>query len=127
MREWIGYILSALSFIAFLYFQGRAAREARRIIIEDQATEKATLKVEAAAIKETTNELKDVVKENYRVLAGDLETLKQTMLQSDTNLGNRIDQVVADVTDLQNKVRLHSRAIENIREDIQKIRTKGGD
>lgn len=126
MREWAGYILAALSFIVNFYFQARAATKANKKLIGDQAAEKVSLRFESDQIKNDVKDMRELVKENYGVLAGDLNTLRTTMLQSDENLGKRIDKVEDCITDIVGAIREHTKAITILEKDVGNLQRKAG-
>lgn len=126
MKEWAGFILAVLSLILSFWFQARAASKANKKLIGEQAAEKVTLRFESDQIKEAVAEMKEIVKENYGVLAGQLKTLQTTMLMSDEKLGERIDKIEDCIADIIGTVREHKVSIGHLQTDVQNIRQKAG-
>jgi hypothetical protein len=126
MREWAGFIIAVVSIVISFYYQARAASKATKKLIGEQAAEKVTLRFESEQIKSAVKEMRELVKENYGVLAGDLNTLRTTMLLSDENLGKRIDKVEDCITDIIGTMREHTKAITVIEKDVSSLQRGAG-
>lgn len=123
MGDIVGYIFGGLSIVTTITISIvtgviKAANEKKKVIAE-VAGERASLRFECTQMKETAEEIKELVRENYRVLAGTLETLQTTMLKSDELLGDRIGKVEVTVAG-------HTEAIGRLKDDVKEIKSYNG-
>ncbi len=130
MSEISGYVFGGLSIITTITISIvtgaiRASNEKKQLIA-DQAVEKASLKFQCEDLRKIAAEIKEVVKENYSVLGGQLKALQQMMLSSDKFLGERIDKVEDCVFELKGTVKAHSEAIGTLKDNVCEIKRKVG-
>lgn len=126
MGDWGGYALGGLTIVITIIINAVKSFNEKKRLIEVQTMEKAGLEFDCKDLRKIATEIKEVVRENYNVLARNLETLKLTMLQSDENICRRIDTVAEDVVDLQKKVSAHTAEIGHLKEDVHDIKLKAG-